>query len=455
MRWMGCDIRCDKEKGEVMQEQNKVGHWLCALGACLVPMAVCAQAGEESSALRFSGFGTLGVVHSDNSDAGVVYSSSQKTPANAGWSGSLDTVLGLQADWQWSPSASLVAQVVARAGEEGEAKLRMAYARQQWGNDTAVRVGRMRSPLFFDSDVSEIGYAYLPVRASMPVYSPINSVDHLDGVDVQWRHGLGDAAMLVQAYYGNSDYKHRFYNLTPVQVADVQLKDISGAALSVTWPSLTMRLSHTASGAYQLRSGQTAQLNAGLVQIASGLNQLAVMLPAFGVQAGKVSAMQNMFDSRPTYTSIGMDAYWDAWRFMAEATQLDTQAELTGRYVGYQLTLGRSLGSFTPYVAYGRLMRKTDLFNTSALSATNVDTTLDQGIGNMKTQLDSAARFADLSMSSVSVGVRWDVSTHADIKVQFDYIETPDKNIPGYLTTTALPFNNRVRLLSATMDFVF
>nr|WP_315463344.1 hypothetical protein [uncultured Rhodoferax sp.] len=416
--------------------------WLCTLGVCLVPAAVGAQTGEDSSALRLSGFGTLGVVHNDNSDAGVVYSSAQKNPAHGGWSGNLDTVLGVQADWQLSSSTSLVAQAVARAGDEGEAKMRMAYVRQQWGNDMAVRVGRMRSPLFFDSDVSEIGYAYLPMRASMPVYSPINSVDHLDGADLQWRHGLGDAVLMVQAYYGSSDYKHRFYNLKPVQDADVQLKDIGGAALSVTWPSVTMRISHTTTGAYQLRSAQTSQLNAGLAQIATALNGMGA-----SAQAAKVTAMQNMFDSRPTYTSIGMDAYRDAWRFMAEVTQLDTQAELTGRYAGYQLTLGRSLGSFTPYVAYGRLMRNTALFDTRALSGVGADT--------LKAQLDGAARFADLSMSTASIGVRWDVAANVDFKVQLDHIETPDKNIPGYLTTTTLPFNNRVRLLSATMDFVF
>lgn len=438
-----------------MQSKRLMGACLCAAGVSLAPLAAGAQTKDEDSTLRLSGFGTLGAVHSDNSDAGVVYSSAQKNPANAGWSGNLDTVLGVQADWQLAPSTSLVAQGVARAGEAGQAKLRMAFARQQWGNNTAVRVGRMRSPLFFDSDVNEIGYAYLPVRASMPVYSPINSVDHLDGVDLQWRHAFGDAALMVQAYYGGSDYKHRFYNLTPVEDADVQLKDIGGAAISVTWPSLTMRLSHTTTGAYQLRSNQTGQLNAGLAQIAGGLNAMAGFVPAMGTQASKVSAMQNMFDSRPSYTSLGLDAYWESWRFMAEFTELDSHADLTGRYLGYQLTVGRSMGNFTPYVAYGRLMRKTPLLDTSALNATGLDATLDAGMGQMQAQLDGAARFADLSMNSASIGVRWDMAANMDVKVQLDYLDTPDKSVPGYLTTATLPFNNQVRLLSVTFDFVF
>jgi hypothetical protein len=182
------------------------------LATCAMSAAFAGEAEVAPSPVKLSGFATLGLTHNDNSEAGVIFSSSQKRPATQGVSGNLDSVLGLQMDWQLLPTTSVVVQGVARAGEDFEPKLRLAYVRQQLGADAAVRLGRMRSPLFFDSDVAEIGYAYLMSRAPIPVYGSMNNVSHLDGGDVQWRQSLGNIAFLLQGYYGSDRYKHRFYN---------------------------------------------------------------------------------------------------------------------------------------------------------------------------------------------------------------------------------------------------
>src|SRR5574343_868306 len=117
--------------------------------------------GAAVAPLRLSGFGTLGLTHNDSSDAGAIFSSAQKRPAGEGWSANLDSVLGLQLEWQAGENTAFVLQGVARAGDDLSPALRMFYLRQQISNDFAVRAGRIRSPLYFDSDVVEIGYAYL------------------------------------------------------------------------------------------------------------------------------------------------------------------------------------------------------------------------------------------------------------------------------------------------------
>jgi hypothetical protein len=425
-----------------------------------------AFAGDEAevapSPFKLSGFATLGLTYNDNRDAGVIFSSSQKHPVTHGISGNLDSVAGLQLDWQLLPATSVVLQGVARAGEDFEPQLRMGYVRQQFGNDTAVRLGRMRSPLFYDSDVAEIGYAYLMSRAPIPVYVTPNNVTHLDGADVQWRHSVGNTAFLLQGYYGSDSYKHRFSNLNPIEVADVELHDIAGIALSAALPNLTLRVSHTTTSGYTMRSPQISQLNAGLAQVSAALNGVASnpMLPAamaqaLTAQAQKVSGYANPFDAKPTYTSIGFDSNIDAWRVMGEWALLDTQGALTGKYEGYHLSVGYSIGAFTPYVSMSRQRRTNPALDTSALAATGMDPRLDGAIAQLKGALDQSAQFADISMSSNSVGVRWDIRENMAIKVQYDRLETPNSGTPGYLTVTSLPFNNKVNLFTVALDIAF
>lgn len=424
--------------------------------------AIADEAPEAAhSPFKLSGFATLGATYNDNREAGVIFSSTQKHPADHGLSANLDSVAGLQLDWQLLPGTSVVVQGVARAGESFEPKLRMGYLRQRLGGDAAVRVGRLRNPIFFDSDVAEIGYAYLMSRPPIPLYNSINSVDHLDGADVQWRHALGNMALMVQGYYGGNKYKHRFYNLNPVQVADVELRGIAGIAISAALPNVTLRVSHTKTSSYTMQSSQISQLNAGLAQVSGGLRAMAAdprlpaaMASALANQAQQVSSYANPFDGKPTYTSIGFDSNLADWRLLGEWTQLDTRSAMAGKYQGYHLTLGYSMGEFTPYVSYARQSRKSPAFTPSALSPTGTPV-LDGAIAQLNGALGRAAQFADISMRSASVGVRWDFRENMALKLQYDHLKTPSPAVHGYLAVSSLPFHNKVNLLTFSLDLAF
>ena len=433
----------------------------------LIALAVPAAAEEGArtaarSAFDVSGFATLGLSHSDNGEAGVITSSTQKRPMGAGLSGALDSVLGLQLGWQPLGGTAVVVQGVARASNDFKGELRMAHLRQSVGNHFAVRVGRIRSPLYFDSDVSEIGYAYLTMRPPIALYGMMNSVASIDGVDVQWRDAVGNAAVMVQGYYGHSDYRHRFYNLRPAEWADARLRDIRGVAVSVAMPDLLVRASRTWIGSYTMSAGQVDRLNAGITQLAQGLQGLAhnPMLPA-GVgaalqqRAAGMGAYLDIFDNRPTYTSIGFDGNVGDWRFLGEYTAMNSGSDMVGRYRGYQLTAGYAFGNFTPYVSIARQRRTSDLLDTAAFAPTGLSPELDAGLGQVRAGLDEAARHADLSMSSVSVGVRYDFREGMALKVQYDHLKTPDSMTSGYFAVSRLPFDNRVNLFTVALDMTF
>ncbi|MGE0802250.1 MAG: hypothetical protein AB7G13_18990 [Lautropia sp.] len=426
------------------------------------PVSAQEDGSDPAGPLRWSGFGTLGLVHHDNDDVGVIHSFSQRRPAKHGWSANLDTVLGLQLDARLAAATSVTVQGVTRAGDDFKPKLRMGYLRQGIGPDFAVRLGRIRSPLFFDSDVGEIGFATLTVRPGLPLYATaVNSAPHVDGGDVQWRHQLGPAAVMLQGFLGRSSYDQMFYNTTPRSEAEGELKSIRGLAVSVSLPQLTVRASHTRAG-FSMRSAQLGQINAGLGQLAGGIGQAAAnpALPAplqaaLAAQAAAIQAHTDPFDGDVRYTSLGFDASLQNWRLMGEWALLDSRAEIIGRYRGWSATVGYTLGAFTPYVTASRNDRRTAALDTGALAATQLSPALDAGLAQLRGALDEAARFADLSSRSIGIGARWDVRANMAVKLQFERLRTPSGNVPGVFAVQSLPIDSAVNLFSASLSFVF
>jgi hypothetical protein len=428
-----------------------------------VPALAQEAANAAAGPLRWSGFGTLGLTHHDNDQAGAIAAFSQTSPAGSGWSGNLDSVLGLQLDARLLDTTSATVQGVVRAGDEFKPKARMAYLRQQLGQDAALRLGRIRSPLFLDSDVTEIGFAYPTVRPALPVYNvAANNVPHLDGGDVQWRHSFGSTVMLVQGYFGGSAYQHVFYNTDPRIQADAKFEGVRGLAVSFSLPEVTLRVSHTRVNRYTMRSVQIDQINAGLANIAGGL-QLAATNPqlpdatraAINSKAAAVQGYSNPFDNRPLYTSVGFDANLQKWRLTGEWTLFDSRSAMVGKYRGYQGMLGYTLGDVTPYLTGSRSDRQGGPLDTSALGPTGLNPALDAGLQQLQGALDQAASFADLSTRSAGLGMRWDARDNLAVKLQYERLWTPSSTTPGVFAVPSLPFRRSINLLSATLDFVF
>ena len=396
--------------------------------------AIEGSEGLVAKPLRFSGFATLGLAHNNNATAGAITSFSQLKPVQQGWSATMDTVLGLQLEWQPLSGSTFQVQGVARAGENMQPRLRIAALRQQLGQGLSLNLGRMRSPLFFDSSIAEIGYANLTVRPAPTIYAAVNSVASLDGADLQWRLNLGDAS----------------------------LSGLRGFSLSANLQHLTVRVSRTEIDRYALRSEQVSQINSGLNQLSGALQQMALnpLLPpttltGLKAKAQGLEALRNPFDNRPVYTSVGLDGNWQRWRLLAELTSMDPRNDLVGRGTGYSLTLARSFGDFTPYLSLAQLKRSSAKLNTSALAPTGMDAQLDGSLSQLLQGFDRAQQFANISSRSVSVGLRWDWRENMAIKTQLDLVRTPNANTPGPLAVPALPFDNKLLLFSVTLDLVF
>ena len=404
----------------------------------------------------------MGLTHNDNATAGAVTSFSQLKPVQQGWSPNMDTVLGLQLEWQALSGTTLQVQGVAREGEDMQPRLRTAALRQQLGQGLSLNLGRLRSPLFFDSSIAEIGYANLTVRPAPTIYALTNSVASLDGADLQWRLNLGDASLLTQVFGGRYDYTHRFNNFSPALSADASLRGLRGFSLSANLQDLTLRFSRTEIDRYVLRSEQVSQLNSGLTQVSAALQQMALnpLLPpgvagALLDKSRGLDALRSPFDNRPVYTSVGMDGNWQRWRLLAELTWMDPHNDLVGQGFGYSVTLAHSFGDITPYLGVSEMKRSNARLDTRALAPTGLNPQLDGALLQLQQGFDQAQQFANISSRSISLGLRWDWRENMALKTQLDLVRTPSAQIPGPLAVPRLPFDHKLQLFSVTLDLVF
>src|ERR1700692_4312756 len=101
--------------------------------------------------VTFSGFGTLGVVHSDYGKADFIGNVIQPRGAGASsWSAAPDSDLGGQANFTLTASLNGVVQVLSRQDTNGQFKPTVEWANLQYQitSDLKVRFGRMILPTY-------------------------------------------------------------------------------------------------------------------------------------------------------------------------------------------------------------------------------------------------------------------------------------------------------------------
>jgi hypothetical protein len=157
--------------------------------------------------VTFSGFGTLGEVHSDYRQADFTGEFLQ--PHGAGfsrrWSPTPDSDLGGQADVRIIDALTGVVQVISRDNEEGNYRPHIEWANIKYAftPDLAVRVGRTLLPTYERSDSQNVGYALPWVRIPNEIRFS-NSATHSDGVDVLYRVKTGAVIQDLQVQFGRT-----------------------------------------------------------------------------------------------------------------------------------------------------------------------------------------------------------------------------------------------------------
>ncbi len=372
----------------------------------------------------FSGFGTLGLVHSSENRAD--FNSSILKANGAGhshtWSADVDSLIGVQGTADLTPKLSAVLQVIAEQNYDNSYRPHVEWANIQYQvtRDFSARAGRTILPTFLLSDTRKVAYTYPFVRPPLEVYR-LFPVSASDGVDASYQMRIGDITNFLQAHYGQSD------STLPNNLGPIKLKHMLGLAYTGEYHATTLHIGYES-------NHMTLD---GLKPIFDGFRQ-------FGPEG---IALANKYEvDNKAISVITMGARYDPgqWFMMGEVGHGITHS-IFGKGTGWYLSGGYRLGKFTPYLAYGKA---------------KADNLSDPGLAAPAAAGLNAALNALLStkpvQNTLSIGGRWELTRNTALKVQYDHtrIGAGSSGVlsnlqPGYQS------GGTVNLFSAAIDFVF
>ena len=119
-------------------------------------------------------------------------------------------LFGLQLTGDVSEKLSATVQLTARSEEDYKVQAEWAYMTYALTDESQIRFGRLRMPLYLYSDYLDVGYAYPWVSPPREVY--YLAVNNIDGIDFYTTGTLGPLDTSFQAYFGGFNDTYDFVN---------------------------------------------------------------------------------------------------------------------------------------------------------------------------------------------------------------------------------------------------
>ncbi|WP_374360167.1 hypothetical protein [Pseudoduganella danionis] len=394
-----------------------------ALTVLAVLGALAAQAhADDSLPITISGFGTGALTMTDTND-GLFNRVNQVGGAGKSARTGVDSNLGLQMTAKLSDNLSLTAQGLVRKNgpsDQFSGEMAWAFAKYKATDEISFRVGRIGLPVYMISDVRNVGYANIMMRAPNEVYRQVTA-DNIDGGDILYQHSFGDTTVTGQLAVGRTRF-HASSNY------DVEFKPAVSAQVVLENGPFTYRLGHA-----------KAKLN---VYDNANLNTLLAALNKYGLTS--VVAELPLHDIDGTFTSAGISMDYNNIVLQGEYAKRKTETRAIQDTSSYYLMAGYRMGKFLPYVMHG------DVKQDSIRSFASLPTT---GPLAGLTAAANGAIQAGLQ-STTAIGVRWDFYKSAAFKFQIDHISTRDGT--GYFVNAKPALAGKsVNVYAAGIDFVF
>jgi hypothetical protein len=390
-----------------------------------------AKAGTESSqapamvsSLSLNGFGTVGFARSSSDQAEFVRDLSQPHGITNDWSARIDSVLGVQANWQATQELELVGQVVSRYHYDGSHDPELMWAFAKWEPDAraSLRAGRIGADFMVAADSRLVGYSYLPVRPSVDFFGPL-FFSHFDGLDASLTLPLGDGLARGKLFAGATQEK---------AIGEPGVWDTSGS------PVGGVVLDYLA-GAWQFRASVAG------IRFSNEIN--FAPLPDTLRALGATSAADALTTRDTTSHFYSLGVVYDEGPLRVQA-MLNKIRHETGvfqnSHAGYLLA-GYRINSVTPYAGVSWWKSAYKPYTTGlpnpAFAAVN-------------DPFDHIMLDSGVDQTTYTLGARWDALENIALKLQWDAIRGSSVSRFPYARTQP-GWNGHTDVLSLTLDFVF
>ncbi len=252
---------------------------------------------------RFNGFFSTGYTRASNS-AGYDNATEESDLKSL-------SLFGLQTTFALGRSTDAVLQLVSRGREDWDTELEWGYLQHQFTTGTEIRAGKMRLPLFMESETLEIGYGQPWARPPEAVYDPVPVRSYL-GADLAHTFAFDGHSIEARGFTGHLDDEAASLG----QTVTVELRNLAG--LTANWTNYLWTL-----------RGVYAQAEASI----GG--------PAQPIDFGS--------DEHAKFMGIGLSFDDGYWLLMSELTRIEVDGEFQDTDSAY-ITFGRRIAEVTPYV---------------------------------------------------------------------------------------------------------
>lgn len=415
-----------------------------AVAALASSTAALAQSTPE---FKFSGFGTVGAVNSDNDGADFV--STRFAPNGAGRTRSTsfnpDSKVGVQFDVRFGDRFSGVVQLVSQHQYDNSFAPQVEWANLKYkvSDNLSVRVGRIALPAYVLSESRFVGYSYAPVRPSVDVYTVL-PVTSNDGVDFSLRNNFGGANNTFQGFYGVKDTK------VPNN-AKVKTNRSMGFRNTLEMGSLSASVGYLDFD-IDLDLPQLAPLFGGIAQFANGA--AAVQAPGFQAAAASARAMLDKYKlDGMKMSAISLGAGYDPGDWFVAGEYVEFKGTgIVGDTKAWNVGAGYRFGAWTPFVSYGK--SRGDFTPASAIDTSGAPP-LAAGAAGLVAGLNASLQAFAFEQNTTTLGVRWDAVRNVAVKAQFDRVDLGAGSAGRFVNAKPGFAGSTVNVLSVAVDFVF
>lgn len=408
---------------------------------------VCGDlASAQAPWVEVRGFGTLTAVRTDDASASYRgYPQPLSLATSTDWSFKPDSLIGVQLDLGSGSPLSGTLQAISRYRETGafDTEVEWAFLKYQFDDRWRVRLGRLVTPVFMDSEYRFTRFALTTVRADLTMHS-LQPFNNHDGLELSYRAPLGSGALGLSAFGGSSQF-----NVSAAESYD--LPRVSGFVGTWENDSLLVR-----AGASHFTARSTGPSASSFMDLRSSL--LAAVPAGCTACNGAARVVGTLLDG------VTMDIWNVGFRYRRLNTQVwgeyaqQKWGPYTPRYGQKAATLGvsQSFDDWTPYAAVSHTRFASG--SVVPLPVQQITAVNNVAIRSALLAYQATLVPTDNSRSTLALGVRWDLQQDHALKLELLRVQlsNPLSDLNAFPKSPGSgPRSQKFTLLSASWDFVF
>ena len=301
-----------------------------------------------------------------------------------------NSLIAVQADWQFSTNWAATAQVIAHSNNNKNSGIEWLYLSYQPRTTTQFKFGRLRTPFFAYSEVIDVGYAYHWLRPPDEVYASY-LFNNYDGINVVQSFENQYLTGSVEAYLGE------FSGVVSQdgRESDIDVSFLMGFSTQLNFDSLTLRAAFNRGDL--AKSQPLFQASFAQLRALFETQQLGSLIDAV--------ELKGIF----TFSQLGFSYDNFDYFFKGELTVFDHDYILIPRTTSFYLSSGYQYQDFLFHLTYASRNDRLDIMHNI------VEPTAEFALLHSVYQDLTASRIIG-DQRSFTGGIRWDYTQNIALK---------------------------------------